>query len=462
MAVLIAALHTVQALHVLWFDTDQTTYTHGHLVALVSLWLLWQGRKVHVSLPAQASKSALLALFGAGAAWLVTVQAGIQLGEMLLLPVLLALAVWASQGFARARQASFAFAYLYFAMPVWTVANDFLQWGTIYANRVLLRLVGIPTFFEGNAVQIPDGVFHIEGGCSGLHFFMVALAIAALLGELRRDRWATRLKLLLLAAVLAVLTNWVRVFTIILAGHVTHMQSYLVRVSHYGYGWVLFAVSMALFFWLERKFPQDPDAPVDGAVKPAVTWRKQSAMIAVLAFVSLWHVLAVRPAGLLQDSPAGDSGWQQGESDWHPILTGGDATRVARYSRGTDAVDLATVAYGHQEQNREFSAYANNLLGSLYPVAVPAFDTAGLPLRLEVGRDATGIYLVGVDYLVDGRAYTSAFRAQLRYAQLSLLSLRSPPTQMRVFRAVCRPDCAAAATLLKGFLPILTPQGRKA
>jgi exosortase/archaeosortase family protein len=98
----------------------------------------------------------------------------------------------------------------------------------VHVVRAALRLTGVPSYFSGELVQIPAGVFEIQGGCSGLHYFIVGLAVAVLLGELRRDPWRTRLRWVLVGGALALASNWVRVYTIILAGHLTHMQSYLV------------------------------------------------------------------------------------------------------------------------------------------------------------------------------------------------------------------------------------------
>ena len=53
--------------------------------------------------------------------------------------------------------------------------DDLAQAGAV---RVLLRTVGIPAYFDGLQFQIPAGSFEIAGGCSGLHFLIVALAIA--------------------------------------------------------------------------------------------------------------------------------------------------------------------------------------------------------------------------------------------------------------------------------------------
>ena len=76
----------------------------------------------------------------------------------------------------------------------------------------------------------------------------MGLAIAALHGELRRDPWRTRLAQLVFMAWLALLANWVRVYTVIERGYQTDMQTYLVRVSHYWFGWGVFAVALVIFF----------------------------------------------------------------------------------------------------------------------------------------------------------------------------------------------------------------------
>ena len=51
-------------------------------------------------------------------------------------------------------------------------------------------------------------------------------------------------------AALALLANWVRVYTIIEAGYLSNMRNYLVSVSHYWFGWGVFAVALIGFFWL--------------------------------------------------------------------------------------------------------------------------------------------------------------------------------------------------------------------
>ena len=114
-------------------------------------------------------------------------------------------------------------------------------------------------------MHLAAGVFEVAGGCSGIHFLIVSLALATLYGEIGRDSLKVRLQLVALAAGLALLTNWLRVYIIIVAGHLTDMQHFLIREGHYNFGWMLFAGMMVVFFLLARRFA--PIAPPSPAIR---------------------------------------------------------------------------------------------------------------------------------------------------------------------------------------------------
>ena len=67
-------------------------------------------------------------------------------------------------------------------------------------------------------------------------------------------RGARALVQLVVMAVLALLANWVRVYTVIEAGYLTDMKHHLVSVGHYWFGWCVFAVALTCFFWLATWF----------------------------------------------------------------------------------------------------------------------------------------------------------------------------------------------------------------
>lgn len=457
LALVLAALHpTIAALHVQW--THVEAMTHGYLVAAVFLWLIWRRRTAG---GASGSESALLwaLLAGSGLVWAFGVRAGIEAVEWLLLPIVLWLAVRVALGPVAGRQHLFAVAWLYFAVPLWEFVNPVFQWGTVYVVRGLLWLTGVPAHFDESFVQIPAGSFEIAGGCSGLHFVIVALAVAALTGELREDAWRERIKLLALALVIAVVTNWLRVYSIILLGHLSHMQNYLVAESHYAYGWVLFAIAMTCFFLLERRIEvnrRPPASPMllsttTAAVRPLHL--RTAAVAGTLAAVAAVTLLSARPAGLHSWETWSDAGWssRHGEElEWQPRVDGADVHRSAVYrdQRGHE-VELHAFLFLMQRQGKELGGYSNDLFGSMRVVSAASATLAGGAAMLYELRDQSGgAWLQAVSYEAAGRRFHSPLPAQVSYAVYALLRLRSDVSAVYLWRTPCIPDCARARELL--------------
>src|SRR5215469_3942 len=248
-----------------WVDDASLTYTHGWLILLISIALVWRVRREIAAAPAQPSPRAAVALAVAIIAWLISYRASVEGVEVPLQPLIFWLAVTAAFGWKVGRVLLFPVAFLYFAEPIWYGAP--LQALTVYVMRGALALTGPPAVVEGNYIHLSNGTFISEEGCSGLHFMIVGLAIAALYGEQRHDSWPLRVRQLALMAGLALLANWVRVYTVIQAGYLTNMQSYLVRVSHYWFGWCVFAVALLVFFWLAPRLGPEPPLPPEAAAQ---------------------------------------------------------------------------------------------------------------------------------------------------------------------------------------------------
>jgi exosortase A len=273
---------TAVSYSIAWTDFDNLGDTHGYLIVLMSLALLYLRRDELAGPVPRTSIAACLALVGLSLAWLLAYRASIQTAHQLLFPMILWTAIYALFGPQVGRTCLFPVGFLYFALPVWGVLNDLMQALTIVATRLILRLIGLPVSFHGNLVRIPEGTFAIEGGCSGLHFLVVGAAIAAYYGELHRDSARNRARLIVLAVALALLTNWIRVSVIITAGHLSDMQSYLVQVSHYGFGWSLFAVAMAIFFFLASRIPVCSNGPSLKATSVRSNVRSGPAALAII------------------------------------------------------------------------------------------------------------------------------------------------------------------------------------
>lgn len=448
----------------LWTDFDNRGYTHGYLIGAMCLALIYMRRDELTGPMPRPAPGAYVALAVLGLGWLLAYRAGIQTAHELLFPIILWTAIYAVFGRRIGRSCLFAVGFLYFALPFWGIINGALQALTIAATHLILHLIGLPVRFDGNLVVIPEGTFAIEGGCSGLHFMVVGLAIAAYYGELHRDTLRHRALLLGLAGALALLSNWIRVSVIIDAGHLTDMQSYLVRVSHYGFGWAVFAVAMALFFLLASRLPP---RPADTPTAPAVTKIDAGSWPAGLALVVALAALALAPAlswaAMRGDAravaasllPARVSGWSgpfEASSPWRPIFIGADSERFATYRRGDAVVEWYSADYAFQRQGRKLLGYYNSILGTggstVFDQGMEA-DGSRRFVTLQL-RDREGAKsLLWYDYKIGSRTMTSGLRAQLWYGVSSLAG----PVDSRIiaFRAKCELDCAAAREQLRLF-----------
>jgi exosortase len=462
LAVLAACWHSFVPLHQQWTNWADTTQTHGYLIAAICVWLLWRIRSIGDDVTLLSWRRAW-PLAMAMTFWLFSVVSGIQVVEFLLVPVVFWCAIGAGFGWRVARSAAFPAAYFLFATPVWVTANGLFQWSSIYAVRAILRVVGVPAYFDGNRVHIPEGTFEIAGGCSGLHYVVVAAATAALLGELRRDGLVGRIKLLLLAVGLAMLANWVRIVVIVEAGHLTNMQHYLVARSHYGFGWCVFAVCMGVLFWLEGRMQaarSSASPGIDASPARPNSWRRWRevtlAVVPVLGLFALWHALATRPDASRLAMPPPPGGWSiRGDPDrtWMPRLVGVDDSDQLLYRRADGAVvDAYFGLYRRQGQDKEFSAFGNDLYPGARALDQEALTIAGTPYVLRrFQTDAGEEALVAASYRVGSKAFSQPVKAQFWYATVAMRQLRAPPSQVVLLRAACAPDCAFARHVLRGW-----------
>ncbi|MFM7375304.1 MAG: exosortase/archaeosortase family protein, partial [Chthoniobacterales bacterium] len=82
----------------------------------------------------------------------------------------------------------------------------------------LIHLLGYPATAAGTTIALPNCTVGVEEACSGLRSLQTALMVGAAAGELARLRTGARLVLLLVAFVMALAGNQVRVLMLVLAG----------------------------------------------------------------------------------------------------------------------------------------------------------------------------------------------------------------------------------------------------
>ena len=258
-------LHDLQAQ---WNDA-YGAMSHGYLVFALAGYLAvraWRsGGGPPAARPWWLAAIPLVALLGV-AWWLESRQIGT--GRAIVLPPLLLAVLSLAFGPAVLQRLAWPVAFCYFGLPVWYPFNSLLQWATTTVSTAIVHLTGVPVYVEGNFVHITAGVFEIASGCAGLNYFIVALTIGAFAATLYLHRWSSRLTLFVATAVAGIVANWARVSSLILIGHATRMQHYLVRVDHLVYGWVLFLVMMVPVALLLRRLQDREAAGNTAAIDP--------------------------------------------------------------------------------------------------------------------------------------------------------------------------------------------------
>jgi hypothetical protein len=263
---------------------------------------------------------------------------------------------------------------------------------------------------------------------------------------------------------LALLANWVRVYTVIERGYQTDMQTYLVRVSHYWFGWGVFAVALVIFFVVtDRLGPvpgpdPKPTAAVEGTRAELVGLIAAVSVLAAPPALSAALRLLNTPAPLgaaiaTQPRPPWASLPASAHSSWMPEFVAPDLEQRLMFSDGTgDMVEAYAVGYRIQSQTAKLYGTRASLFGrDLRLRAQGIVETAEGVFRESIVADrAGGRFLIWSRYEVAGRTFISALPSQLWFGLAATLS--NPPAQLVAVRAVCAPDCEAARHVLQSFI----------
>ena len=466
-----------------WTDTADMAGTHGFLVLLIALGLIVRDRGRLAVVPIRPSVPAFCALVLLSAAWLWFYTAAIQDLHLLLLPMLLLTSIAGVLGWPAARAFIFPVAFIYFAMPAWSVLVTPLQTLSIHANSALIWLTGLPAYISGDVVQVPAGTLEIAGGCGGRHSFVVGITLAALYGELAGDPPRWRLTWIALMGALAMIANWVRIFVIIVAAEMTNMKTFLVTVDHYWFGWGVFVLAFFGFLWIAGRqhdsmkiTPQSQNGIASDAARPQASPAAQR--VSWAAFVVMLFCLGALPAfGYANDElrpvdgaisvnwPAAPQGWNGpisvAASDWQPRYQNASLSSQQVYldPRGLP-VEVFVVAYRKQQQGAKLLAYRNSLSesdGRLLPLEEQIMSSATGPWRQNTVVDASGQRsIIWSRYYIGARAFVRPRLAQLWYG---VAAMTTPVlSSLTALRVVCQPDCASAQERLASASVQLQPK----
>jgi EpsI family protein len=273
---------------------------------------------------------------------------------------------------------------------------------------------------------------------------------------------------------LALLSNWVRVLVIVVAGQMTHMQHPLITKGHYTFGWAVFATCFLIFLWAtSRRAPLATGAAgAAGATGAraaiAVASQPVSFVPLVVAAVALVAIPVISyglgAAGRKQNEAAPVaarhlpvSGWSGpyavANPSWRPVYAGADLlSQVTYVDVSGRTLEMAEVVYKMQRQGAELVGYGNSLTGEgLDTVSEHTVQAGSRQFNETVAVDRRGQRsVIWSVFDIGGRGLIHPLAAQLWYGAHSMVA--SPRSALLAYRVACVPTCEAAGRTLKDFV----------
>jgi len=427
-----------------YWENKNATYTHGTLVALVAVWLVWRKRSTVNQIEPKPSVRALPVILLLSVVWMLAEGGNVFIVYATLWPIIAFAALWAGLGLPAASRLAFPLGFLYFAIPIWEYLKPPLQAITITMADFLTSVFGIPAAFDGPYVTLPTGTILIAEDCSGAHFLSVALAVGVLAGVLRRDVLRTRLLILVVAGVLSLVFNWLRILLIVLAYLHPDLRHALETIGHLTFGWWVFALDLVVFGLVLRFVPRSANEQRERP-PPVPTQTMRSNNNAALWTTAIALVLLPTIA------------WVVPRTDTYPTETSGTDLRIVttdeeilspdllwtphfpgaawehRFAIRTDsgiAIEVYRNQYHEQSQGRELVSRGSQLFDAMYFSSestsnIDLLDSDGRSIQALRGvlTDSSGTsWLTVYTYLVDSEPIADSRRVQLLTALRSMYS----------------------------------------
>jgi exosortase A len=385
-AILLLFLEDAIGMVRIWMNSQ--TFNHCALILPIIAWLVWQRLPELRQLEPRAWAPGLLVVATGAAAWLLGDAGGVAVARHGGLVLMLQGAVIACLGKTVARGLAFPVFYALFLIPVGEQLVPPLQTVTADICMALLGLIGIPAHIEGIFITVPTGYFEVAEACSGVQFLIAMVAYGALVANVCFRSWSRRAFFMLAAVAIPILANGVRAWGTIYIASLTS-NDFAAGLDHVIYGWVFFAVVIALvmaagwpFFDRRATDPWFDPAKLQKRSRTASPiWPIASAALAIAALPLAWSAAI---ASATEPSPSKISlpyvaGWQPVPASrgrrWQPSFVGADLFHLARYRNSAgQEVDLAVAVFMRQQEGRELVGFGQ---GAVVPGGPWAWTSDG-------------------------------------------------------------------------------------
>lgn len=451
--------HYLRELHEHW--TTPADLDFGYLLLLITLYFGFKNSRQSSAEPTTNRQRMLLnsGLLLTGTGLAVGVYLDIKSVVLLLMVLGWPLFMAAVLGYSYGKKLLLPTLVLLMGLPLWYLLIPPLQSLTSLANAWGVGLLGIPAYINGNYITVPNGTVHIARGCSGLKYFLSALALNFVLLNLAPRRFRYQLLITLAAALLACIANWIRVFILTLVAHYISIDHPLMK-SHDNLGWVVFALVTVLpLIVLDRKLPHSDDAttaPHNTSPMPTLHLLPYLGVSLGLLLIPVITIDVIRSRAPEQIEalplPARVDNWillSKAKRVWLPDFQNPDIAQHPVYKRWGKTIEVSLLSYGNTEPGKELGSSVNTLYDEeqwkiISSVALSDQKAKRLDAKRQNGQRYTSLYW----YQMGAERSTSALALKIK----SLGQLLNPqPSLLYAFTTRCQTDCEAEAAELVSF-----------
>ena len=240
-----------------WWNSD--SYAHILLIPPIVLWLIWAKRGALAEIEPRPWWPGLVPFGLALALWVIGRASGINLIAHAGAVAALASSVPVVLGPRAAALLALPLGFMVFLVPF----GEEIVWPMqILTARLVIQLAhlsGIDAALDAIHITTPFGLFIVAEACSGVKFLIAMIALGVLAAFTGFSSWKRRILFLLACVIVPILANAVRAWgTIYIAQFIGAERAG--GVDHLIYGWVFFAVVVAIVLGLAwRWFERTPD-----------------------------------------------------------------------------------------------------------------------------------------------------------------------------------------------------------
>lgn len=356
---------TLLVLHHSWILWDQA-YSHGYLIiGLLAFWVMRESLHTGLVWDTKTWPFAAAVFLGMLFAWYSGRVIQFQVLEQVALLGIGWSWMWVVGGWRLAKHLMAPFAIGLLAIPLWDVLISSLQDLTVFVVSHITQWMGITAYIENNTVELPYGMLVIADGCAGLNLFLVSLSVGAIYSYMYLIKPKSIAICIGSLLALGLLTNWLRVLSLVVIGYVTEMESEIVY-DHGTFGWMIFAGVLVLFFFVYRRVERTStaNAPELEAINPLLHpgfWFAVAALIAVPTWASLVATDGAQGYAPKQLALPNATIEPTDKPAWQPAMSGYDVHQSWVVRWAAEPVYLNVFSYTSQRQGKELIYYSNKI-----------------------------------------------------------------------------------------------------